>query len=207
MKSRNRGLILYTSVIAVVLVAVSTAQLSSVVLSNGTVAYAYSNSQAQSFANECGQDVSTGPICINNGPQSQADGTASTPFVSVSGGQGEQGPPGPQGPQGLTGEQGPPGPKQELEVRRVIGTPTEIPAGDSDTVTASCAPDELATGGGFTLRKEIEDQPNTANPEMGSVASPPNDAPNGWSYDVTNPGPNPVGINSIAQCAKLVDAP
>ena len=53
MKSRNLGLKFYTSVIAIVLVAVSTAQLSSVVLSNGNVVYAYSNSQAQSFVNDC----------------------------------------------------------------------------------------------------------------------------------------------------------
>ncbi|MGB8641151.1 MAG: hypothetical protein WCD28_02610, partial [Nitrososphaeraceae archaeon] len=61
MKCGNRQFkLIYTSLIAVLLVAVSSAQLSSVVLSNGTVVYAYSNSQAQSLDNKCGNDGSSG---------------------------------------------------------------------------------------------------------------------------------------------------
>ena len=58
----NRQFKHYTSVIAVlVLVAVSTAQLSSAVPSDGNVVYAYStNSQAQPHNNECEDDDSSG---------------------------------------------------------------------------------------------------------------------------------------------------
>ena len=87
MKSRNQQLKLYTSVIAVLLVAMSTAQLSSILLSNGNVVYAYSNSQAQSLNNDCEHGN-----CGNIGPQSQADGNAFAPIISLTGGQGEQGP-------------------------------------------------------------------------------------------------------------------
>lgn len=72
----------------------------------------YSNSQSQSFVNECGLDESSGINCVASGPQTQADGSATaTPIVSNAGGQGEQGPPGPQGPKGDTGDSGPQGPQ------------------------------------------------------------------------------------------------
>lgn len=60
------------SVLEVVLVAVYTLHLSSMVLSKGnvnSVVYAYSNNQAQSLVNECGQDESSGINCVANGPQ------------------------------------------------------------------------------------------------------------------------------------------
>jgi hypothetical protein len=51
-------------------------------------AYAkYSNSQAQSFVNECGLDESSGINCVASGPQTQGDGSATaTPIVSNAGG-------------------------------------------------------------------------------------------------------------------------
>ena len=95
----------------------STTQLASMVTLNGNPftfndVYAYSNSQAQSFVNEC-QD---GSPCQNTGPQTQADGTpiALTPLQIFSGG--EQGPPGPQGPKGDTGPEGPRGIQGETGV-------------------------------------------------------------------------------------------
>ncbi len=100
------------SITVLLLVAgLSTIQLSSMVLSNGSVVYAYSNSQAQSFVNDCGIDEVTGINCGNNGPLMQGDGLASSPIVTqFSGGQGEQGPPGPQGEQGPAGPAGAEGP-------------------------------------------------------------------------------------------------
>ena len=92
MKSRNQGLKLYTSVIAVLLVSLSTSQLTTMVLSNGNVdnvAYAYSNNQAQSFVNECGLDGSIGPNCASIGPQTIGDGVANalTPLQISNSGQ------------------------------------------------------------------------------------------------------------------------
>jgi hypothetical protein len=105
----------YVSIFAIVSVLLS----SMLVLSGGSFAnYAhakYSNSQAQSFVNECGLDESSGINCVASGPQTQADGSATaTPIVSNSGGEGEQGPPGPPGSKGDKGDvglQGPAGPK------------------------------------------------------------------------------------------------
>jgi hypothetical protein len=52
------------SVIMILLIAIFVTQLSSMILSNSTVVYAYSaNSQAQSLDNECGNDGLTGPNC------------------------------------------------------------------------------------------------------------------------------------------------
>lgn len=90
MKSRNQRLKLYTSVLAIVFTAVSTAQLSSMVALNGDITnnvYAkYSNNQAQSFVNECGLDGVTGINCANNGPLMQGDGLASSPVITQFGG-------------------------------------------------------------------------------------------------------------------------
>ena len=94
----SKGPKLYTSAIAIVLVAVLTSQLSSMVLSNGNVGnvvYAYTNNQAQSFVNECGLDGSIGPNCASNGPQTIGDGVANalTPLqISNSGQRGTQEP-------------------------------------------------------------------------------------------------------------------
>ena len=73
MKSMNRQFKQYTSVIAViVLVAVSTAQLSSVGPFNGNVLYAYStNSQAQAHNSECEYDGSSGIKCEFNRSRNQ----------------------------------------------------------------------------------------------------------------------------------------
>ena len=94
MKSRNRQCKHYTSVIAVlVLVAVTTAQLSSAVPSDGNVVYAYStNSQAQSHNNECEYEGSSGIKCVINRPVFTGNTTAvTTPPSQMSA---PQGPPG-----------------------------------------------------------------------------------------------------------------
>jgi hypothetical protein len=194
-----------TSVLMTVLVAVSTSQLSTMVLSNvDSVVYAYSNSQAQSLHNECEHGV-----CANNGPQTQADGTPiAMPVITQSGGQGEQGPPGPAGPQGpqgeqgIQGEQGPPGPDKELQVRRVVGNGVIVPGPGQGAEEVECASDEVVTGGGsnYLLRDFGE---NEINPNISAFPT----INNGWEVFVLNPGPNPVTIQSVVECAKLVDVP
>ena len=93
MKSMNRQFKHYTSVIAVlVLVAVSTAQLSSAVPSDGNVVYAYStNSQAQPHNDECEYDDS-GIKCVFNRPVYIGNTTAVTTPPSER--SAPQGPPG-----------------------------------------------------------------------------------------------------------------
>jgi hypothetical protein len=165
-----------------------------------TISYAnakYSNSQVQSFVNECGHDESSGINCVASGLQTQADGSATaTPIVSNVVGQGQQGPPGPPGPQG------PPGPDKELQVRTII--PSEgvgVEAGESAVVEAQCAPDEVVTGGG-TSYVPVDPTANEINPLELDLATP-----DGWGFRVDNPGPSDVGISTFAQCAKLVDVP
>jgi hypothetical protein len=67
----NRTLSL--SVIKILLVAVSTAQLSSMVLSEDNVVYAYSTNfnQAASLVNNCSGDDESSQICVNNNQESQ----------------------------------------------------------------------------------------------------------------------------------------
>lgn len=107
-----------TSIIVIVLVAVSTSHSSEVLSNIAAVVYAYSNTQVQSLDNDCGIGDTDNTNCANNGPLIQGDGSASSPVVSQSAGreQGYRGPPGPQGPSGPQGEQGPPGPKGDSEV-------------------------------------------------------------------------------------------
>jgi len=145
----------------IVLVAVSTSQLSTMVLSNvDSVVYAYSNSQAQSLNNDCEHGN-----CGNNGPQSQADGNAFAPIISIFGGQGEQGPPGPQGPKGDTGEQGPQGsPALSADDLYEVDGLQESPAdGQSAISTAHCNQGDFVVSGGFiyslesaTVEQDIE---------------------------------------------------
>jgi hypothetical protein len=80
-----------------VLIAVSTSQLSSVILSDGNVVYAYSNNfdQAASLVNNCSGDHESSQICVNTNPQTQGkENVVDTQVITP------PGPPGPQGPQG-----------------------------------------------------------------------------------------------------------
>lgn len=190
----------------ILVVGMSTTQLTSMVTLNGNTftsndVYArYStNSQTQSFANEC--DTSN---CANSGPQTQADGTAIAPVISLfGGGQGEQGlpgPPGPKGEPGPAGPAGPQGPDKELQARVVSGDVVEVSSNELELAVAECDPDEVATGGGI------------ANTGGGNVINPftadsQQEDPPRWEMNVINPDPNPIGIEAFAVCAKLVDAP
>lgn len=186
----------------------------------------YSNSQAQSFVNECGLDESSGINCIASGPQTQTHGSATaTPIVSNAGGQGQQGPPGPQGPrgeqgpigatgpqgpqgergeqgpQGMQGEQGPPGPNKELQARIVDGEVVVVEPGTTEVARAFCGdPDEIATGGGLEVSPTNPcGDPNRVDARY-AVTGQPGDDPNRWIVSYDNPGPNSVLIQ--ASCNK-----
>lgn len=132
--------LIYTSLIAVLLVAVSSAQLSSVVLSNGTVVYAYSNSQAQSLDNTCGNDGSSGINCANSGPQNIGDDTVTSLTPLQLSNSGKEGPP------------GPPGPDKVLEKRQTDSNPPPpslpiVQPGATSTRSAECNSDS----GGYRI--------------------------------------------------------
>jgi hypothetical protein len=97
MESMDRQFKHYISVLAVlVLVAVSTAQLSSVVPSDDNVVYAYStNNQAQSHNKECKYDGSSEIKCVFKGPVFSGNTTAVTAPPSQT--STPQGPPGSPG--------------------------------------------------------------------------------------------------------------
>lgn len=207
---RNQGL---SVSLGVIILAVTMTQLSSMIVLHrigitapNSAAAKYSNSQAQSLVNECWGDDLGSANCANNGPQIQPEGAASSPIVSISGG--GQGPPGPQGPKGDAGdtgprgppgEQGPPGPDKELQVRTVLGGSEEVQPGTTGQASAQCAADEFVTGGGAS--KDF----NEVNPGVRNLGDPLA-APDRWVFLYDNPGPHPVTIEAIAECAKLVDA-
>ena len=171
----------------------------------------YSNSfdATASSLNSCSLDV----VCAINSPQILADGTASTPIMQISGGaQGPQGPKGntgdtgPQGPQGLTGaqgpqgiqgEQGPPGSDKVLNVRQVTSSIMTLQSGQSGTVRAACASDELVTGGGFLI--EGVNAGNQYNYDLTSKA----ESSSTWVIDAHNYGPFLFNIQAYAECSKL----
>src|SRR5919106_1576950 len=108
---KNLALRVSLTVSVIILVAVPTVQLSTLMVASGDAtgnAYAkYSNNLAQSLVNDCDVFDSDGaPNCQNNAPQITADGTAPISIQKSNPGQ-----PGPQGPQGLTGPEGDTGPQ------------------------------------------------------------------------------------------------
>ena len=74
---KNLGLPVSLNVRFIILVAVSTVQLSSMTVASGNAYAKYSNNQAQSLVNDCDVfDSGRAPNCQNNAPQITADGTA-----------------------------------------------------------------------------------------------------------------------------------
>ena len=152
-------------------------------------------SQTQSLVNECELN------CVNSAPQNQGDGAVLAPTVSVSGGQNEQGPGGigeqnEQGPGGI-GEQA--GSDQELQVRQVPGLLVQVLPGNLGEALATCAADEVVTGGGSWIQDS-----NNMNAHVFSAKASNSES---WLVQLPNPGPGSVIIQAFAECAKLVDAP
>jgi hypothetical protein len=158
----------------------------------------YSNSQAQSLVNDCQVGGSGGsPICANNGPLIQADGTANIPInsqISNLEGEDESGPAGPEGPPGPSGSD------KELQVRSVDGNPLSIPSGQQGVRSVACGPGEVATGGSYTISPFL----NVINPD---IITDEGLGSNVWFVTVNNPGPNAIEIVPHVQCAELVDVP
>jgi hypothetical protein len=155
--------------IIILIVGVSTTQLTSMVTLNGNPStfndvYAkYSNDQAQSLANECGISDATGVNCGINSPLMQGDGLASSPIVTQSG--------------GGQGEQGPPGPDKELQVRTVVSSEyVLVPPLASREISVECNPDEVVTGGALLL---FDDFDNYGNPSILEAGLPVNQ-PTEW---------------------------
>ncbi len=70
--------------------------------------------------------------------------------------------------------------------------------GQTGNAQASCAPDEVLTGGGVRYQP---DGPNQVNPSIDIQPL----TPTIWEFVVTNPGPERVEIQAFGQCAELVD--
>lgn len=183
------------NVIVIILVAVSTAQLSSMMVSyadTGTNVYAkYStNNQAQSLTNDCGEDESSATNCGINGQQVLADGTANVATnLEISNPAEEGSEPGPS-----------PEPNQQLQVRQVnADTPTLIQANSSGTSVANCDPTEDVTGGGLIFGEVGDRLSNEINPQYSERESE-----NGWAVEYFNPGPRDVNLLAFAECASLL---
>jgi hypothetical protein len=107
----------------------------------------------------------------------------------------------------LLREQGPPGPEKEILTRIVRGPEAPIQAEEGQTIVVECAPDEVATGGGYGDTSFLQED-NVINPLFQENAGQSGDLPlTSWELRYTNPGPEPVVIEPFAVCAKLVDAP
>jgi hypothetical protein len=227
---KNLALPISLNMRVIILVAVSIAQLLSMIALNGyfaaDIVYAqryYTNfEQAASLVNNCSGDDESSQICVNNNQESQGNNNDNNAQITTppgsSGPQGPQGPPGPkgdtgetgpQGPQGTQGIQGEPGPDKVLQTRTVQSIPIVVPPGQIRHVIATCAPDEVITGGG--AGEDAGEAPaNSVNPSKSTVGVTSEGAPLNprlWVFDYINPGPNPVEVVSFAECAKLVDAP
>ncbi|MGH9974363.1 MAG: hypothetical protein ACRD8Z_00795 [Nitrososphaeraceae archaeon] len=188
---RNRTLSI--SVIAILLVAVSTAQLSSMngssinIFANNVYAQKYSTNfeQAASLVNNCSGDHESSQICVNTNPQTQGKDNDVNTRVTT--------PPGPAGPD------------QVLEKRQVISTtpPGTLPIvqpGQISTRSAECNSDEVVTGGGYRISTGafgvVEFQGETVTNSIPA-----------WTVTIQNRGDSLFVFEVIAECVKLVDAP
>lgn len=190
----NRFQLLCVSITMILFVGTSASalQLSSIIMLNGDIynnAYAkkYSTNfeQATSLVNDCPGDQESSEICVNNNPQTQGrDNVISTPISS----QIEK-----------PVDEGEEGPNQELQVRQVEGTSTQIEPLDDGTAIAECDSEEFVTGGGYAIFGIVSD----AVIEQESAVSGP---PPGWSLSVANTGPSAIQVQAFAECATLVDA-
>jgi Collagen triple helix repeat (20 copies) len=103
--------------------------------------------------------------------------------------QGEQGPPGPQGEQGPTGPTGAAAQAMNFTVRNVPGQ-IESLRGIAQSV-ATCNPDELVTGGGFSI---------TNGPGIVLSSTPQGDS---WIVIAANPFTfGNSSVQAFAECAK-----
>ena len=84
-----------------------------------------------------------------------------------------------------------------------------VPAGQIGSSRASCAADELATGGGTTISNPGSNQVNEPDVDFGTRPGNlgPTDAPTQWHFGLLNPGPNSMNILSYVECTKLVASP
>jgi hypothetical protein len=191
---RNRALPISINVI--ILVAVSTAQLSSMVASNDNIAadpvYAKRHStnfeQAASLVNDCSGDHESSIICVNNNPQTEGENNVvNTPINSLINNPVEE------------------APKQVLQVRQVAGSEITIPALGTATAVAECDADEFVTGGGFETDEIGSDifLEGFGTIHEFAISGPPA----GWFVRFGNPSTVSGSFHAVAECAKLVDAP
>jgi hypothetical protein len=181
-------------VMFIILIVVSTAQISSMIASNGYFAadnvyaqrYTTNFEQAASLVNNCSGDDESSQICVNTNPQTQGkDNNVNTQVTT---------PPGPAGPDKV------------LEQRQVSSfIPTDPPSlpivqpGGTGTFSAKCNTDEIVTGGGYRISEGafgiVEFQGATAT-----------DSTPAWTVTITNHGSTLFTFEVFAECVKLVDA-
>jgi|SoiMethySBSTD1v2_1073268.scaffolds.fasta_scaffold774295_1 hypothetical protein len=190
---RNRTLSI--SVIAILLVVVSTAQLVSMIgssnniFANNVYAQKYSTNfeQAASLVNNCSGNQESSQICVNTNPQTQGKDNDVNTRVTT--------PP------------GPPGSEQVLEKRQVSSfIPTDPPSipivqpGGTGTLSAKCNSDEIVTGGGYRISEGafgiVEFQGETVTDSIPA-----------WTVSVSNHGSTLFTFEVFAECVKLADAP
>jgi hypothetical protein len=184
-----------------ILALLSIVQLNPLLEYGSTNAYAkYTNSldAAASQANTCSGNNNN---CFGNTIQTGGEGN--TPLISSPTGISE-----PTAPQGDTGDTIPPVDTippfgQELQVSGIVGDLVQVHPGQLRFAQASCAPDEVATGGGLTVRSSTLDPLAPQNLDTGHT---PTNTPNQWVVSYLNRGENLVVIQASATCAKLVDA-
>lgn len=101
----------------------------------------------------------------------------------------------------------PPAPDKELEVRQVEGDPENVPPNHSVMVHATCAEDEVLTGGGWSTQDDVGSGFHLNLVVLFSGPNP-DDPTHDWQILVHNDegGVSP-DARAIAQCAKLVEAP
>jgi hypothetical protein len=177
---RNRALSVSISV--VILAALSTTQLLSMVTSNDNIPAV--NKVYATLSDDERQS------------RIQAHGTDSMPMnLQLSNPRNEiaQVPPSPPGP---------PFSKQQLQVTQVSGPTVRVLANEIGESLATCATDEILTGGGTVFFADAGNKPLETE-----IDGPLNTPPTEWQYRVDNPGPGQVFIRAEALCAKLVDAP
>ena len=192
--SKRNGARLIPIGVLVIIVAVSTTQLASMLMPNSNIAdnayakgYSTNNDQASSQVINCsGNDEN----CVNNNPQAQGkDNDVNTPINS----------------QITESSESPTPSKQRLEVRVQHNAGPSIGPGESIEITATCNPDEVVTGGisGWVANNSPD---QLADPISGAITVPGQNSVTFFLANAPAEATNQVLTPAVgAYCAKLVD--
>jgi hypothetical protein len=208
-----------TVLLGIIIITLATLVTSILYPTVGKKQQAYASSLTSSFKDNTNKDLLVrqqhlnqenlcyrGQICKNSNvaPQTLGNYNSITGFADQSNTNNTQaapstmslvGPQGPKGDKGDPGATGPAGPPRTFTVTQREGAFVNIPAGGGQSVSVSCNPGEIVTGGGFKTTE--------ANAFPYDMFATPTTNPTGWKVVIKNDGEREQAAQAVVECASL----